>query len=137
VRDPKLVIDACRKFPGRIAVGIDVRGGEVAVEGWSESAKLSVPELAKRFEGAGVAALIHTDIARDGMLSGINWEATSALAEAVTIPVIASGGLASMDDITRLASLEMRVLGGAICGRALYAGRIDAKVALAKLRQAA
>jgi phosphoribosylformimino-5-aminoimidazole carboxamide ribotide isomerase len=134
VRDPALVKEAAAKFPGRIAVGVDARGGKVAVEGWAQTSELSVVELARRFEGAGVAALIYTDIDRDGVLAGINWDATLALARAVTIPVIASGGLASMDDIARLASPEAQVLEGAISGRALYDGRIDAPRALALLK---
>ena len=137
VRDPDLVKEACRKFPDKIAVGIDARGGKVAVEGWAEASSLGVIELAKKFEGAGVAAIIYTDIDRDGVLSGINWEATIALAEAVSIPVIASGGLASMRDIERLASPEAAKLEGAITGRALYDGRIDARAALAMLARKA
>ena len=137
VNDPPLVREACRKFPGRIAVGIDARGGRVAVKGWAETSELTVANLAQRFEGAGVAALIHTDIERDGMLSGVNWDATLKLARTTKIPVIASGGLASMDDIARLASPEMQILAGAISGRALYDGRIDARAALKRLREAA
>ena len=134
VRDPGLVLAACRRFPDRIAVGIDARGGKVAVEGWAETAELGAVELARRFEGAGVAAIIHTDIDRDGVLSGINWEATIALADAVSIPVIASGGLASMADIVRMTMPDAAGLNGAITGRALYDGRIDAAEALAVLR---
>ncbi|RZK78875.1 MAG: 1-(5-phosphoribosyl)-5-[(5-phosphoribosylamino)methylideneamino]imidazole-4-carboxamide isomerase, partial [Methylobacterium sp.] len=104
VRDPALVKEAARRFPGQIAVGIDAKGGKVAVEGWAETSALSVTEMAQRFEDAGVAAIIYTDIDRDGILAGINWDATIALADAVRIPVIASGGLASMDDIARLAA---------------------------------
>ena len=134
VRDPDLVKSACRAFPGRIAVGIDARNGKVAVEGWAQASSLGVVELAQRFEGAGVAAVIYTDIDRDGILAGINWGATIALAEAVGIPVIASGGLASLDDIRRLTWPDARKLDGAISGRALYDGRIDAAAALAILR---
>jgi len=137
VRDPALVREAARRWPGRVAVGIDARAGMVAVEGWAETSQLSVIELARRFEGAGVAAIIHTDIDRDGILAGINWDATLALAEAVSIPVIASGGLASMADIERMTRPEYRVLEGAISGRALYDGRIDPAAALARLRAAA
>jgi phosphoribosylformimino-5-aminoimidazole carboxamide ribotide isomerase len=137
VRDPGLVKEAAAKFPDRVAVGIDARGGKVAVEGWAETSELEAIELAKRFEGAGVAAIIYTDIDRDGVLSGINWDATLALARAVSIPVIASGGLASMDDIIRLASHDAQVLEGAITGRALYDGRIDPHAALALLKSAA
>tara|TARA_R110002020_G_scaffold80502_8_gene200860 strand:+ start:2381 stop:3121 length:741 start_codon:yes stop_codon:yes gene_type:complete len=137
VRDPALVREAAKKWPGQVAVGIDARAGMVAVEGWAETSELSVIELARRFEGAGVAAIIYTDIDRDGVLAGINWEATLALARATTIPVIASGGLASMDDIARMTQPDYRVLEGAISGRALYDGRIDSREALAVLRAAA
>ena len=137
VRDPDLVRGAAKAFPGRVAVGIDARGGRVAVEGWAETSELSALELAKRFEGAGVAAIVYTDIDRDGVLAGVNWDATIALANAVSIPVIASGGLASMDDIERLSSAEAAVLEGAITGRALYDGRLDPKAALARLEKAA
>jgi len=136
VRDPKLVKEACRLFPGYIAVGIDARGGKVAVEGWAEASSLEVIELARKFEGAGVAAIIYTDIDRDGVLAGINWDTTIALAEAVSIPVIASGGLASLADIVRLTMPDARKLEGAISGRALYDGRIDPAEALAVLRGA-
>lgn len=136
VRDPDLVKQACRLFPGRIAVGIDAKGGKVAVEGWAEASSLGVIELAKMFEGAGVAAIVYTDIDRDGVLAGINWPATIALAEAVSIPVIASGGLASLDDIHRLTMPDAARLEGAISGRALYDGRIDPAEALAILRGA-
>ena len=134
LRDPELVKAAARQFPGRIAVGIDARGSKVAVEGWAETSELDAIEMARRFEGAGVAALIYTDIDRDGVLAGINWTATLALARAVSIPVIASGGLASMDDIERLSRPECQILEGAISGRALYDGRIDPARALALLR---
>jgi phosphoribosylformimino-5-aminoimidazole carboxamide ribotide isomerase len=134
VRDPALVKAAAQAFPGQVAVGIDARGGKVAVEGWAETSELDVVELARRFEGAGVAAIIYTDIDRDGILAGINWEATLALARAVSIPVIASGGLASMDDIRRMTQPDARVLEGAISGRALYDGRIDSREALALLK---
>ena len=133
VRDPDLVKEACRLFPGKIAVGIDAKGGKVAVEGWAEASKLGVIELAERFEGAGVAAIIYTDIDRDGVLSGINWEATIDLANAVSIPVIASGGLASIADIVRMTMPDAKRLEGAISGRALYDGRIDPAAALAVL----
>jgi phosphoribosylformimino-5-aminoimidazole carboxamide ribotide isomerase len=137
VRDPALVREAAQKYPGKIAVGIDARAGMVAVEGWAETSELSVIELAKRFEGAGVAAIIYTDIDRDGILAGINWEATLKLAEATAIPVIASGGLASMADIVTMTDPKYRALEGAISGRALYDGRIDSREALALLRAAA
>ena len=134
VRDPALVKEAAKKFPGKVAVGIDARGGKVAVEGWAETSELDVIDLARRFEGAGVAAIIYTDIDRDGILTGINWESTLKLARAVKIPVIASGGLASMADIRRMTAPDAQVLEGAISGRALYDGRIDSREALALLR---
>ncbi|WP_148176034.1 1-(5-phosphoribosyl)-5-[(5-phosphoribosylamino)methylideneamino]imidazole-4-carboxamide isomerase [Ciceribacter azotifigens] len=136
VRDPALVIDACKAFPGKIAVGIDAKGGKVAVEGWAEASELGVIELARKFEGAGVAAIIYTDIDRDGILTGINWESTLALADAVSIPVIASGGLASIEDIHRMLRPDARKLEGAISGRALYDGRIDPAEALALIKTA-
>jgi phosphoribosylformimino-5-aminoimidazole carboxamide ribotide isomerase len=136
VRDPALVIEACKRFPGRVAVGIDAKGGKVAVEGWAEASELGVIELAKKFEGAGVAAIIYTDIDRDGILAGINWSSTLELAEAVSIPVIASGGLASIEDVKRMLELDARKLEGAISGRALYDGRIDPKEALALISAA-
>lgn len=134
VRDPALVIEACKEFPGKVAVGIDAKGGKVAVEGWAEASELGVIELAQKFEGAGVAAIIYTDIDRDGILAGINWESTLSLADAVSIPVIASGGLASMQDIERMTQPDARKLEGAISGRALYDGRIDPVAALALLK---
>lgn len=134
VRDPDLVKEACRAFPGKIAVGIDARGGKVAVEGWAQASQLGAVELAKKFEGAGVAAIIYTDIDRDGVLTGINWESTIALADEVSIPVIASGGLASLADIVRMTMPDAARLEGAISGRALYDGRIDPAEALAILR---
>ena len=136
VRDPALVREAAEAFPGRVAVGIDAKGGKVAVEGWAETSELTALELARRFEGAGVAAIVYTDIDRDGVLAGINWDATLTLARAVSIPVIASGGLSGMDDIRRLAQPDAQVLEGAITGRALYDGRIDSREALALLRDA-
>jgi phosphoribosylformimino-5-aminoimidazole carboxamide ribotide isomerase len=136
VRDPELVKEACKKFPGHVAVGIDAKGGKVAVEGWAEASELGVIELAKKFEGAGVSAIIYTDIDRDGILTGINWESTLKLADAVTIPVIASGGLASIDDIRRMIAPDAAKLEGAISGRALYDGRIDPAQALAMIRAA-
>jgi phosphoribosylformimino-5-aminoimidazole carboxamide ribotide isomerase len=136
VRDPALVIEACSKFPGRVAVGIDAKGGKVAVEGWAEASELGVIELARKFEGAGVAAIIYTDIDRDGILTGINWASTLELADAVSIPIIASGGLASMDDIRRMTEPDAQKLEGAISGRAIYDGRIDPKEALDLIREA-
>ena len=137
VRDPDLVRAACKQFPGQIAVGIDARGGKVAVEGWAETSELSVIDMAARFEDAGVAAIIFTDIDRDGVLTGINWDSTLELARSTSIPVIASGGLASMDDIERLTQEDAGILEGAISGRALYDGRIDPAEALERLRCAA
>jgi len=131
VRDPDLVRAAARDFPGCIAVGIDARDGKVAIEGWAETSEMTALDLAKRFEDAGVAAIIHTDIARDGVLEGLNLDATLEIAEAVSVPVIASGGLASLDDIKRLLEPRYAKLDGAITGRALYDGSLDAKEALA------
>ena len=136
VRNPDLVRQAARDNPGRIAVGIDARAGKVAVEGWAETSDMDAVDLARAFEDAGVAAIIYTDIDRDGILAGINWEATIALADAVSIPVIASGGLASMADVERLTRPDAAQLAGAITGRALYDGHIDPKAALAMLRGA-
>ena len=134
VRDPALVREAAKKFPGKVAVGIDARDGKVAVEGWAETSELTAIELGQRFEGAGVAAIIYTDIDRDGILKGINWPSTLELAQAVNIPVIASGGLASIDDIRTMVEPQYRILEGAISGRALYDGRIDSREALALLK---
>ena len=136
VRDPALVKEAAREFPGRVAVGLDSRGGRVAVEGWAHTSALAALDLARRFEDAGVAAIIHTDIARDGLLMGLNLEATLALAEAVATPVIASGGLASIADVQALIAPRARKLAGAIAGRALYDGRLDAGEALRLIRSA-
>jgi phosphoribosylformimino-5-aminoimidazole carboxamide ribotide isomerase len=136
VRDPDFVREAARLHPGRIAVGIDAKDGRVAVEGWAETSSMTAEDLGRRFEDAGVAAIVYTDIARDGILTGLNIPATLALAEAVSIPVIASGGLASMADIERLLEPDCARLAGAITGRALYDGRIDPAEALARIRQA-
>lgn len=136
VRDPGFVREAAKAFPGQVAVGIDARGGYVAVEGWAETSALAADDLGRRFEDAGVAAIVYTDIARDGMLQGINWEGTVALANALSIPVIASGGLASMADIERLCAPDAAILEGAISGRALYDGRIDPAAALAWIARA-
>ena len=136
VRDPALVKAAAKRFPGRVAVGLDARDGMVAVQGWAESSELAVLDIARRFEDAGVAAIVYTDIARDGMLKGLNIDATIALADAVSIPVIASGGLASLDDIRALLHPRAKKLAGAIAGRALYDGRLDAAAALKLLRSA-
>jgi phosphoribosylformimino-5-aminoimidazole carboxamide ribotide isomerase len=133
LRKPDIVKAAARARPGQIAVGIDARGGKVAVEGWAETSEMEAVDLARAFEDAGVAAIIYTDIDRDGVLAGVNWEATIALAGAVSIPVIASGGLASMADIERLFEPDAARLEGVISGRAIYDGRIDPKAALARL----
>jgi len=136
VRDPAFVKEAAKKFPNRVAVGLDARDGKVAVEGWAATSELSALDIARRFEDAGVAAIIYTDIARDGMLKGLNLDATIALADAVSIPVIASGGLASLDDMKALLQPRAKKLEGAIAGRALYDGRLDAAEALKLIRAA-
>jgi phosphoribosylformimino-5-aminoimidazole carboxamide ribotide isomerase len=136
VRDPALVKAAAKTFPSRIAVGLDARDGKVAVEGWAKTSELTALDIAQRFEDAGVAAIIYTDIARDGMLRGLNLDATVALADAVSIPVIASGGFASLDDVHALLAPRAHKLGGAIIGRALYDGRLDAAAALQLIRAA-
>lgn len=135
LRQPDLVREACRLFPGRIAVGIDARAGRVAVEGWAETSELTAIELARHFADAGVAAIIFTDIDRDGVLAGLNIDSTLELARSVPIPVIASGGLASMDDIRRLLQPDCSILEGAITGRALYDGRIQISEALRLFRK--
>lgn len=136
VRDPALVREACKAFPGRIAVGIDAKGGKVAVEGWAETSELTAVDLARRFEDVGVSAIVYTDIERDGVLKGLNLPATAELARATRIPVVASGGLASIDDVKALTRPEYRMLEGAITGRALYDGRLDAREALSLLNAA-
>ena len=133
VRDPGLVREACRAFPGQIAVGIDARGGKVAVEGWAETSELSAIDLARQFEDAGVAAIIYTDIDRDGILKGLNLPATRAMADATAIPIIASGGLESIADIEALLKPENAKIEGAISGRAIYDGRLDPAEALAMI----
>jgi phosphoribosylformimino-5-aminoimidazole carboxamide ribotide isomerase len=130
VRDPALVKEAAKAFSGRVAVGLDARAGKVAVEGWAKTSELSALEIARRFEDAGVAAIVYTDIARDGMLKGLNLDATIALADALSIPVVASGGFASLDDVRALLAARAQKLAGAIVGRALYDGRLDAAAAL-------
>ena len=132
VKDPDMVIAACRLWPDRVAVGIDARGGFVAVEGWAEQSTLSVVDLACRFEDAGVAAIVYTDIDRDGMMQGVNVEETASLAEKTTIPVIASGGIASLEDLRALKARGG--IAGAISGRALYDGRLDLSAALTELK---
>jgi phosphoribosylformimino-5-aminoimidazole carboxamide ribotide isomerase len=136
VRDPELVKSAARKFPGRVAVGLDARDGKVAVQGWAETSQVTALEIAQRFEDAGVAAIVFTDIARDGLLKGLNLEATLALADRISIPVIASGGLASIEDIKAMLTPRASKLAGAIAGRALYDGRLDPSAALALIRDA-
>lgn len=137
VRDPALVRDACRLFPGRIVVGVDARAGRVAVAGWAETTELMAAELAGRFADAGVAAIVYTDIERDGVFAGLNLRATAELARRMPIPVIASGGLASIDDVRQLMRPEYAMLEGAITGRALYDGRIDVAAALELMAGAA
>lgn len=134
VKQPDLVIEACRTFAGCVAVGIDARAGRVAVEGWAEESDLAAAELAHRFEDAGVAAVIYTDIDRDGALQGVNAEATAALARAVGMPVIASGGVSSLDDLKRLKPFEKDGVVGVISGRAIYDGRLDLAAALEVLK---
>jgi phosphoribosylformimino-5-aminoimidazole carboxamide ribotide isomerase len=136
VRDPALVKEAAQKFPKRVAVGLDARDGKVATQGWAETSELTALELARRFEDAGVAAIIYTDIARDGLLKGLNLDATIALAEAISVPVVASGGLASIADVKALLEPRAARLQGAIAGRALYDGRLDAAEALRMIRAA-
>jgi phosphoribosylformimino-5-aminoimidazole carboxamide ribotide isomerase len=136
VRDPELVKSAARKYPGRVAVGLDARDGKVAVEGWAETSQVTALEIAQRFEDAGVAAIIFTDISRDGLLKGLNLEATIALADRISIPVVASGGLASIEDVKAMLQPNARKLAGAIAGRALYDGSLDAAAALKLLRSA-
>jgi phosphoribosylformimino-5-aminoimidazole carboxamide ribotide isomerase len=133
LKDPAMVRDACARYPGRIGVGIDARDGRVAVEGWAEVTEVTAFEAADRFEDAGLAAIVYTDIARDGALEGPNVGATVRLAAAISTPVIASGGVASMDDLRALKAAGSGVLLGAIAGRAVYDGRIDAAEAAALL----
>ena len=129
--EPELVTEACRRWPGRVAVGIDARGGRVAVDGWTRTSDVAALDLAHRFADDGVAAIIYTDIDRDGAMEGPNVEATAALARAIDTPVIASGGVSSHDDLERLKAVEDAGLAGVICGRALYDGRVDPVQALA------
>jgi phosphoribosylformimino-5-aminoimidazole carboxamide ribotide isomerase len=136
VRDPELVKNAARKFPGRVAVGLDARDGKVAVQGWAETSEMTALEIARRFEDAGVAVIIFTDIARDGLLKGLNLDAALALADRISIPVVASGGLASIEDVRAMLTPRAKKLAGAIAGRALYDGRLDAAAALALIRDA-
>lgn len=136
VRDPAFVKTAAQRFPDQVAVGLDARDGKVAVEGWAQTSELSALDLARRFEDAGVAAIVYTDVSRDGMLKGLNFDATIALAEAISIPVIASGGFASLDDVKALLAPRAKKLAGAIAGRALYDERLDAVAALKLIRAA-
>ena len=135
-RTPQLVTDACKRFPGRIVVGIDAKNGMVAVQGWAEVTGITAVELAKKFAGDGVAAIIYTDIARDGMLQGPNLEATKALAEAISIPVIASGGVSSLKDIENLLTIEASGVAGVITGKAIYSGALDLRQAVALTKSA-
>ena len=125
LKDPQLVVDACRAYPGQVAVGIDARGGMVAVEGWAETSDITALDLAKKFEDAGVAAIIYTDIERDGAMGGPNVDATVALARAVNIPIIASGGVSAMEDLATLKDAGGDILAGVIAGRAVYDGRVE------------
>ena len=136
VRDPAFVKQAAKTFPGRVAVGLDARDGKVAVEGWAETSEVTALEIAQRFEDAGVAAIVFTDIARDGLLKGLNLDATIALADSISIPVIASGGLASIEDVKAMLMPRAKKLAGAIAGRALYDGRLDPAQAQALIRAA-
>ena len=136
VRDPAFVKEAAKRFPGRVAVGLDARDGKVAVEGWAETSEVTALEIAQRFEDAGVAAIIFTDIARDGLLKGLNLDATIALADSISIPVIASGGFASIADVKALLAPRAKKLAGAIAGRALYDGRLNPVEALTLIRAA-
>ena len=133
LKDPRLVHDACAAFPDRIAVGIDARDGMVAVEGWAETSNITALDLAKKFEDAGVAAIIYTDIERDGAMGGPNVDATVALARAVNIPIIASGGVSKMDDLSALKAAGGDILAGVIAGRAVYDGRVEPRAAQALL----
>ena len=135
VKNPDLVREACRRHPGRIAVGIDAKNGMVAIEGWAETSEISAIDLARQFEEQGVAAIIHTDIARDGAMEGPNVEATAELAAAVTTPVIASGGVSSLDDLAALKAHEDAGIEGVISGRAIYDGSLDLAAAMALLAQ--
>src|SRR6202008_3204983 len=136
VRDPDLVEGAAKQFPGRVAVGLDARDGKGAVEGWAKTSQVTTFEIAQRFEDAGVAAIIFTDIARDGLLKGLNLDATIALAERISIPAIASGGFASIEDVKAMLAPRAKKLAGAIAGRALYDGRLDPAAALALIKSA-
>ena len=129
VKEPDFVTEMCQQFPGHIIVGIDAKKGLVATDGWAEVTEVKAADLAKRFESDGVSAIVYTDIDRDGMMQGVNIEATVALAEAITIPVIASGGVTNIDDVKQLMTVEQSGISGAITGRAIYEGTLDLKAA--------
>ena len=135
VKNPELVQEACKKYPGHIAVGIDAKNGEVAIEGWGQGSGVAATELAKKMASFGVETIIYTDISRDGMLSGVNVEATAALARACGVPIIASGGVASLDDIRRVKAVEGDGVQGCIIGKAIYTGAVDLKEALALAKE--
>ena len=135
VKNPELVAEACKKYPGHIAVGIDAKNGEVAIEGWGQGSGVAATELAKKMASFGVETIIYTDISRDGMLSGVNVEATAALARACGVPIIASGGVASLDDIRRVKAVEGDGVQGCITGKAIYTGAVDLKEALALAKE--
>ena len=135
VKNPELVAEACKKYPGHIAVGIDAKNGEVAIEGWGQGSGVAAIELAKKMASFGVETIIYTDISRDGMLSGVNVEATAALARACGVPIIASGGVASLDDIRRVKAVESDGVQGCIIGKAIYTGAVDLKEALALAKE--
>lgn len=136
VKNPQLVEEACKKYPGHIAVGIDAKNGEVAIEGWGKGSGVAATELAKQMATYGVETIIYTDISRDGMLSGVNVEATAALARACGVPIIASGGVASLEDIRRVKAVESDGVQGCIIGKAIYTGAVDLKAALALAKEA-
>lgn len=135
VNNPQLVEEACKKYPGHIAVGIDAKNGEVAIEGWGKGSGVAATELAKQMAAYGVETIIYTDISRDGMLSGVNVEATAALARACGVPIIASGGVASLEDIRRVKAVEADGVQGCIIGKAIYTGAVDLKEALALAKE--
>ena len=136
VKNPQLVEEACKKYPGHIAVGIDAKNGDVAIEGWGKGSGVAATELAKKMVAYGVETIIYTDISRDGMLSGVNVEATAALARACGVPIIASGGVASLEDIRRVKAVESDGVQGCIIGKAIYTGAVDLKAALALAKEA-
>ena len=135
VKNPQLVEEACKKYPGHIAVGIDAKNGDVAIEGWGKGSGVAATELAKKMAAYGVETIIYTDISRDGMLSGVNVEATAALARACGVPIIASGGVASLEDIRRVKAVESDGVQGCIIGKAIYTGAVDLKEALALAKE--